>query len=78
MFFVCHITVVDVIIIVGIMPCCILKTVFHRRCNNNIIDVAQEVMQHILPQETKLTMSAAPVFFKEQYQQQRLVHTDLF
>ena len=32
--------------------CCILKTLFHRFCNNNITDVAQEVMlhmQHILP-----------------------------
>ena len=31
---------------------CILKTHSHRLCNNNIIDVAQEVMlhmQHILP-----------------------------
>ena len=33
--------------------CCILKTLSHRFCNNNITDLAQDVMlhmQHILPQ----------------------------
>ena len=50
--------IIDVCMIIII--CCILKTVSHRHCNNNIADVEQEVMlhmQHILPQETKLTMS---------------------
>ena len=30
-----------------IWHCCMLMTVFHRRCNNNITDVAQEVMLHM-------------------------------
>ena len=47
-------------ILLDIFACSILKSVSHRRCNNNITDVAQEVMlQHSLPQETKLRMSPA-------------------
>ena len=31
------------------MSCCILETHSHRRCNNNITDVTQEVMLHMQP-----------------------------
>ena len=41
-----------------IYTCCILKTRSHRLCNNNVTDVAQEVMlhnmQHIIPEEVRL------------------------
>ena len=33
----------------NIVICCILKTVFRRHCNNNIANVAQEVMLHMQP-----------------------------
>ena len=51
---------------------CILKSVSHGHCYNNITDVAQEMMlhmQHTLLRKLKLTMSPAlTLYFSEQYQ----------